>query len=95
MSIARSPSSARNCLRRSLRRASMATLAPHSTRARHVASPMPLEAPVTTSRRPTRFTVMATRRQPSVLFADSHQWAMNGSMLRLTSSMRGPVRPLA
>jgi hypothetical protein len=61
----------------------------------HVASRIPLEAPVTSSRRPVKSTVMATRCQLSALFADSHHWAMNGSMLRLTSSMRGPVGPLA
>ena len=51
---ARSPSSARSSSSRSLRRASMATEPPPATIDLQVAAPIPLDAPVTRTRRPPR-----------------------------------------
>src|SRR2546421_2968272 len=55
--MARSPSSARSSSSRSLRRASMATEPPAATIDRQAAAPMPLDAPVTRTRRRPRSTL--------------------------------------
>src|SRR5689334_3669177 len=58
-SMARPPISALSASRRCLRRAATATVAPCSARARAVASPMPLLAPVTSATVPCSAVVMA------------------------------------